>query len=40
MKLFLIRVYTDLETKVYTLGFIYNIIAFDLTEVPIWKIKE
>lgn len=37
------RVYADLETKrtkVYSLAFIYNIFAFDLTEVAIFKIEE
>lgn len=38
-----IRVYTDLETKktkVYTLGFIFNIIVLELRRQTIWKIEE
>lgn len=38
-----IRIYADLETrrtKVYTLGFIFNIIVLELRKQTIWKIKE
>ena len=35
-----IRVYTDLETKVYTLGFVFNIIILELRRQTIWKIEE
>lgn len=38
-----IRVYTDLETKntkVYTLGFIFNTIVLELRKQTIWRIEE
>lgn len=38
-----IRVYIDLETKktkVYTLGYIFNIIVLELRKQTIWKIEE
>jgi len=38
-----IRVYSDIETKktkVYTLGYIFNIIVLEIRKQTIWKIEE
>ena len=38
-----VRVYADLETKrpkIYTLGFLYNIICFELDMPHVWRFEE